>query len=170
MVAASNIVAFASTNRAATEALLASVVSRLSVSGAKVVGLLSDTSGIGVDTCAAGILRDITSMQPFSIRLVEPSSRTSCLLDTAGVAAACRNVLDRIDDSDFVVLSKFGKLEAMGWGLLPAFEAAMRLRKPLLTSVSGFHRPAWKAFAPSATDLSADEATLIDWCRTAAIR
>jgi hypothetical protein len=170
MYAVNNIAAVSSTNRVATEALLANVVSRLSDSGTKVVGVLADTSGVSTDTCAAGILRDIASTQPFSIRLDEPRSQTSCLLDASGVAAACGNVLDQIDKSDFVVLSKFGKLEATGSGLFPAFEAAMRLKKPLLTSVSGLHRPAWKAFAPLATDLSANEATLLDWCRTVATR
>lgn len=168
--AAGPIAAFASTNRAATEALLANVAARLSASGAKVVGVLADTSGVTANTCAAGILRDITSTQPFSIRLDAPPSHTSCLLDSAGVAAACRAVLDHIDESDVVVLSKFGKLEANGSGLLPAFEAAMKRRKPLLTSVSGLHRSAWKAFAPAAADLSADEATLLDWCRGATAR
>jgi nucleoside-triphosphatase THEP1 len=160
------IAAIASASRPATEALLAAVVGRMGASGAKVAGVLAETP-LQAGTCGAGILRNITSAQPFSIRASEPSSRTSCLLDAAGVIAAGHDVLDRIAESDLVVLSKFGKLEANGSGLLAAFEAAARFHKPVLTSVSDKHRAAWKAFAPSAADLPADEAALRDWCRVA---
>jgi hypothetical protein len=160
------IAAVASTSRPATEALLAAVAVRMRAAGAAVVGVLAETP-IEAGTCGAGILRNITSAQPFSIRLSEPSSRTSCLLEAEGVVAAGRDVLDRIAESDLVVLSKFGKLEATGSGLLAAFEAAARLRKPVLTSVSDRHRAAWRSFAPLAADLQPDVAVLVDWCRTA---
>jgi hypothetical protein len=78
------IAAVASTSRPATEALLAAVAVRMRAAGAAVVGVLAETP-IEAGTCGAGILRNITSAQPFSIRLSEPSSRTSCLLDAAGV-------------------------------------------------------------------------------------
>ena len=169
MPAGELIAAVASTSRPATEALLGAVAARISASGAVVVGLLAETP-LEAGTCGAGILRNITSAQSFSIRLREPSSRTSCLLDAAGVVAAGRDVLDRIAKSDLVVLSKFGKLEASGSGLLAAFETAVRLRKPILTSVSDKHRAAWKAFAPHAADLPSDETALCDWCRIATAR
>jgi hypothetical protein len=50
----------------------------------------------------------------------------------------------KIAECDLVVLSKFGKLEAGGSGLLPVFMAARSLCKPVLTSVSDKHRAAWK--------------------------
>ena len=167
MSADEHIAAITSTSRPATEALLAAVVARMSASGAVVVGVLAETP-IEAGTCGAGILRDIGSARAFSIRRDAPASRTSCLLDAAGLAAACDDVLDRIGRSDLVVLSKFGKLEASGAGLRPAFDVAMRLGKPVLTSISDQHRTAWKAFAPRAADLAPDEAALLDWCRTAA--
>jgi len=165
MFAEGSIAAVQNTSRRATEALLAALVARMRAAGTAVVGVLAETP-IEAGTCGAGILRNIASAQPFSIRLSEPSSRTSCLLDSAGVVAAGRDVLDRIAESDLVVLSKFGKLEASGSGLLAAFEAAARLRKPALTSVSDRHRAAWKSFAPLAAELQPDEAALLDWCRT----
>jgi len=61
------------------------------------------------------------------------------------------------------VLSKFGKLEAAGQGLFPAFEAAAAAGKPVLTSVSSKHRDAWRAFAPDADFIQADEAALTEW-------
>jgi hypothetical protein len=164
-----HIAAVAGTSRPATEALLGAVVARMGAAGAVVVGVLAETP-IEAGKCGAGTLRDITSSRSFSIRLGAPTSRTSCLLDAAGVAAACADVLDRIGRSDLVVLSKFGKLEAAGSGLWSAFEAAARLGKPVLTSVSDKHRTAWTAFAPRAADLAPDEAALLDWCRSATAR
>jgi hypothetical protein len=159
------IAAIVSVNSAATEVLLAAVVSHVSATGVKVAGLLAQTPVTG-QTCNAGILRDITTMSEFSIRLSEPSPDTSCVLDARGVAAASEDVLDRIAECDLVVLSKFGKLEAGGSGLLPVFSAAKNLRKPVLTSVSGKHHAAWKAFAPHAAELDPDEDVVRDWCRS----
>jgi nucleoside-triphosphatase THEP1 len=74
-------------------------------------------------------------------------------------------VLNQVQDSDLVVLSKFGKLEAMRQGLFPVFEAAIANGRPLLTTVSGKHRDTWQAFAPDAISIEADEAVLTQWWR-----
>lgn len=151
------IAAVASGNRVVTEALLAAAVAHAIAAGAKVVGLLAETPLDRDQACGAGILRDIASNKPFSIRLVDPPAHTSCVLDAAGVAAASVAILDRIAGCDLVVLSKFGKLEAGGAGLIQVFETSRKLRRPILTSVSGRHRAAWKSFAPCAADLDPDE-------------
>ena len=71
----------------------------------------------------------------------------------------------QIQTGDLVVLSKFGKLEAMRSGLTGAFEAAIAAGKPVLTTVSEKHREAWRAFAPDATVLPADKTALQAWWR-----
>jgi hypothetical protein len=159
------IAAIFSVNSAATEALLAAIASCMSTTGVKVAGLLAETP-VTDATCNAGILRDITTTSEFSIRLSEPSPDTSCVLDARGVVAAAADVLDRIAACDLVILSKFGKLEASGSGLLPVFRAAKSLHKPVLTSVSGRHQAAWRAFAPHAAELDPDEAAVRDWCES----
>ena len=70
-----------------------------------------------------------------------------------------------IPAADVVVLSKFGKLEAAGGGLAPAFRAAAEAGKPVLTSVSGKQRDAWRGFVPDAAELAADGAALAGWWR-----
>jgi hypothetical protein len=62
-----------------------------------------------------------------------------------------------------VVLSKFGKLEAAGGGLAPAFVAAIAAGKPLLTTISDLHRTACYGLAPDALRLPADAAAMRDW-------
>jgi hypothetical protein len=159
----SRVAAIMSADRAMTEQLLATLVANVRGAGARVVGLLADTREVPENTCSAGVLRDIVSGETVSIRLQEAPRTTSCRLDAEGVGAACSGLLGQIAASDLVVLSKFGKLEAMHSGLLPAFEAATALGKPLLTSVSGKHREVWRAFAPDAIALIPDEAALLAW-------
>src|SRR5262245_10950641 len=108
-------------------------------------------------TCTAGILRDIVSGLPYQIHLETPPDHATCDIDAAGVESACAAVIHDVLASDLVVLSKFGKLEAMQRGLASAFEAAIAAGKPVLTSVSNKHRDAWLAFAPDALLLPANE-------------
>jgi hypothetical protein len=149
-----------------TQTLLGAMVADWRNSGAKIVGLIGETHGLADRTCGAGYLRDIVSGEPFSIYLESPPNRTSRHLDAAGVANACRAVLDQIPISDLVVFNKFGKLESMGGGLAVAFRMAIRAGKPVLTSVSDRHRDALLSFAPHTRLFPADEAVLQDWWRS----
>jgi hypothetical protein len=108
-------------------------------------------------------LRDIGTGDRFAIYLETPPADTSCHLNAKGVEAACASVIDQIASSDLIVLSKFGKLEAMGRGLFPAFEAAIAAGTPIPTTVSDKHRDAWEAFAPDAAYLEASRSALADW-------
>jgi hypothetical protein len=92
-----------------------------------------------------------------------PPSQTSCHLDAAGVASACKNLLDQIPVSDLVVLNKFGKLEGMGQGLASALELAIGAGKPVLTTVSDRHCDAWRTFAPETRFLPGGKAALQYW-------
>ncbi|MBN9071290.1 MAG: DUF2478 domain-containing protein [Rhizobiales bacterium] len=118
--------------------------------------------------CSAGFLLDIGSGERYAIRLDEAPAGTACHLDAAGMEEACAALLGQIPSADVVVLSKFGKLEAMRLGLWGAFSASLEAGKPLLTSVSPKHLAAWKAFAPEATWVDADPAAIEEWRRTAA--
>jgi hypothetical protein len=150
---------------AAIQALLATAAAQWRAAGVKVAGVTAETHGLPDRTCSAGLLRDVVSGTPFPIYLEIPPSDTSCHLDADGVEAACAATRALIPASDLVVLSKFGKLEAMQRGLLPAFEAAMAAGKPVLTTVSEKHRAAWHAFAPDAVLVAADSAAIETWWR-----
>lgn len=152
------------------QTLFADVAARWRASGIGVVGVIAETHDLPGRTCAAGFLRDIASDTPYRIYLETPPGHTSCHLDAAGVEAACAAVQDQIGTSDVVVLSKFGKLEAARQGLAEAFEAAMAAGKPVLTTVSPRHRDAWRAFAPDATFLEADEAAIQAWRRAVCMK
>ena len=159
------VAAIVGTDGPAVQALLGAAIARWRSSGIKVCGVLAETHGIPDRTCGAGLLRDIASGRPYRIYLETPPDTTSCHLDAGGVEAAGTGLRDQIQHSDIVVLSKFGKLEAMHEGLSPAFEAAIAAGKPLLTTVSELHRAAWNSYAPDAATLAPEAAALQAWWR-----
>jgi nucleoside-triphosphatase THEP1 len=147
------------------QTLFAAAVADWRAAGVNVVGVIAETHGLADRTCSAGILRDIVSGNPFSMYLEVVPSNTSCHLDAAGVNAASAGLLHQVQMGDLVVLSKFGKLEATGSGLVSAFEAAIAAGKPVLTTVSDKHRNAWRALAPDAIFLPAEQTAIQAWWR-----
>ncbi len=145
--------------------LFAAVAADCRSAGMRVAGVIAEAHGLPDRTCSAGILRDIASGAQYPIYLAIAPTGTSCHLDARGVEAACASVLGQVQGSDLVVLSKFGKLEAMHEGLFPAFEAAIAAGKPVLTTVSSKHREVWQAFAPDPVLIDADQAALTEWWR-----
>ncbi len=157
------IAAIVGTDSPHVQQLFAAAVARWQAAGARVAGVVAESHDLPDRTCAAGFLRDIASGKRFSMYLEAPPADTSCHLDAEGVDAACNAVLGALPDCDLVVLSKFGKLEAAGRGLVPAFVAAAEAGRPVLTSVSALHLAAWQRFAPGAVRLAADAEALARW-------
>lgn len=144
-----------------SQALLSRAATTWRMAGVKVAGVLAEEDGDAV--CAAGFLCVIGSGKRFSIQLDAVPAGTSCHLDSRGVEAACAEVLPLIATADVVILSKFGKLEAMRQGLWPAFERALAAGRPLLTTVSPKHAEAWRGFAPDAEWLQPAEGSIRQW-------
>jgi len=160
-----NIAAIANREDLDAQACLSDAVAAWRAAGIKVVGVLAENNR-GESVCSAGFLRDVVSGKAFSIQLETPPADTICHLDAAGLEDAGANLLGQIPAADIVVVSKFGKLEAMEGGLWPVFQAAIAAGKPLLTTVSVKHHEAWHAFAPTATWLTGDQASIAQWWRT----
>lgn len=149
--------------------LLAEAVSDWRHAGLKVCGLVEEAHGLTGRSCSSGLLRNLQTGNIFAMYLEEAPAHTSCRLDELGVVDACASVVDQIAASDLVVLSKFGKVEAVGSGLFEAFEIAVRLEKPMLTSVAPKHHYAWKRFAPDAAFISPDRNSIETWRRAVSI-
>jgi hypothetical protein len=145
------------------QALLAAAVAEWKAAGLRVAGVIAEAHNLPNRVCSAGFLRDVGSGKAYSMFLEAPAAGTSCHLDATGVESACAAVLGQITDSDVLVLSKFGKLEAAGGGLALAFAAAIAAGKPVLTTVSDLHWPACHGLAPDALRLPADAAAIRDW-------
>lgn len=160
------IAAIVGAESAIIQKLLAEAVLDWRRAGAKVCGLVEEAHGLTGRSCSSGLLRNLETGNLFAMYLEEPPAHTSCHLDELGVVNACASVIDRVAVSDLVVLSKFGKVEAVGSGLFEAFETAISLGKPLLTSVSPKHDYAWRRFAPDAVLIRPDRASIEAWKRT----
>ena len=127
--------------------LLRQFVARLE-SNARVAGVIEDPPVAGEGPCGSGDLRSLSDGRRFPIMQDLGPGAVSCRLDAAGVVCACDSVLRGIDAGcDLVVLSKFGKIEAAGSGLAPAFARAMEDGLPILTSVSPKFSEALDRFA-----------------------
>ena len=145
-----------------SQALLSNVAAEWRASGIKVVGVLAQNNEVEGE-CSAGFVRDIASGRLFSIHLDAPPPGKTCHLDAVGMEDAGAGLLAQIPAADVVVFSKFGKLEAMRGGLWPAFAAAVRAGKPLLTTVSSKHLEAWRGFAPEAVWLEGTRSAVERW-------
>jgi len=162
------IAAIANRDGVDAQLMLADAVAEWQAAGIAVAGILAERNAEG--QCSAGFLTDIASGKRYSIQLDMPPAGTVCHLDAEGMEAAGAGLLDQIAKADVVVLSKFGKLEAMHGGLWPAFTAAASSGKPVLTTVSSKHFDAWKAFSPSSLWLEADDRSIRQWWKKASAR
>lgn len=145
------------------QALLAAAGAEWKAAGLRVAGVIAEAHDLPNRACSAGFLRDIGSGQACPMFLEAPPAGTSCHLDATGVESACAAVLGQIAASDVVVLSRFGKLEAAGGGLAPAFKAAITTGKPVLITISDLHRAACHGLAPDAPRPPADAVAIRDW-------
>lgn len=159
----SNIAAIVGAESAVIQKLLAQAIVDWRAEGLKVCGLVEEAHGLTGRSCSAGLLRNIQTDNVYAMYLDEPPAHTSCHLDELGVVGACSSVLGQIEESDVVVLSKFGKVEAVGSGLFEAFEHAIASGKPVLTSVAPKHHYAWTRFAPDAVFIRPERAAFDEW-------
>lgn len=160
------IAAIANSARQDAQSLLSDAAAGLLDAGFRVVGVLAESNDVE-GACSAAFLRDIASGRRFSIQLDAAPAGTTCHLDAAGINEACAGMLPQIAGADVVLLSKFGKTEALRQGLWEAFSSAISAGKPLLTTVSPKHVEAWTAFAPEAGWLEPHSCSIEQWWQAA---
>jgi hypothetical protein len=131
----------------------------------RLAGLVAENHKLADRHCQAGYLRNLSTGARFSIFHDLGPGVAMCHLDGTGAVAAAAGVeRDIVAGCDFVLLNKFGKLEAAGDGLASAFRAAIAAGLPLLTSVSPAHDEAWRQFVDQEyAVLPADPAAIDLW-------
>ncbi len=145
--------------------LLARFAERRRREGVRVAGVIEVPAPASETACGSMVLRDAASGSIFPISQDLGPGSTACRLDTAGLAAACQSVLQAIErGTDLVVLSKFGKIEAEGGGLIDVFRAAAEAGVPCLTGVSPAHSVAFLDYAGGFSQwIEASDAALEHW-------
>lgn len=132
----------------AIQGFLASLAQSWRSRGLVVAGVVEECVLKARDGREKTALRDLVSSALFPLKQDLGSGSTSCSLDLQGLAAAACSVETAIEAGcDCVILSKFGKIEAQGGGLIGAFYAAIAGGRPIVTSVSPSVGEAWSAFA-----------------------
>lgn len=155
------------TSGAQVQDVLRSLVERWRHS-VRLAGLIAEDHGLADRACSAGFLRNIATGERFSIFHDLGPGSTECHLDGTGALTAAESVRrDIAAGCDLVLLSKFGKLEADGKGLFPAFSTAVDSGIPLLTSLSPAFEEAWMRLADrSFSILHADADEIGAWWQT----
>jgi Protein of unknown function (DUF2478) len=148
------------------QTLLARFVERRLREGLRVAGMIEEPApeeACGI--CGSLILRDTSTSATIPITQNLGPGSTACRLDSAGLATACHAVLEAIDrGADLVVLSKFGKIEAEGGGLIDAFRAAAETGIPCVTGVSPSFAAAFLEYAGGFSQwIEASDAELERW-------
>lgn len=144
MPSPNNIVAIASHQVLDSQALLAKATVEWQAAGIRVVGLVAENNNVAGE-CSTGYVHDIASGKSYSIHPDRPPAGKTCHLDASGVEDAGYGLLAQMPAADGVFISKFGK--------------------PVLTTVSGKHLEACKAFAPGSLRLDGDKAAIDGWWR-----
>lgn len=131
-----SIIALQGAEAAVIQSMLVAVAEDWRAKGLRVAGVVEDIQ-VGVPkACGGASLRNLNSGMSYTLYHDLGPHSTACCLNPAGVADACQDVVGELYECDFVVLSKFGKLEAERGGLMQAFIDAAAMNKPVLTSVS----------------------------------
>lgn len=133
----------------------------------RIAGVVAEDHGLPDRKCRAGYLRSIVSGTLYPIfQDFGPGAETCHLKEEGALAAATAVEKDIVAGCDLVLLSKFGKLEAAGQGLIEAFTTALAADVPLLTSVSPAFEVTWKAFAAPRFEILPAKAEPIEtwWC------
>lgn len=116
---------------------------------------------------------DMTIEDLASGRLIEASDKTrvsgGCRLDAYALEDAAGLVAQAIgEETDLVIINRFGKQEALGQGFRSAIESAVMHGVPVLTSYNSANRDAFDAFSGGAADVLPPAAgDVIAWCRAA---
>ena len=147
--------------------LMADFAATLARSGLRVGGVVESGEAAPGGACGKLSLRDLSTGEQFAISQNLGPGSQACNLDGRGLTSACGAVERALAGGlDFVILSKFGKLEATRGGLYDAFQIAAASRTPLLTAVSPAMAAAWDAFAgPLSQFLPVEIEAVESWAR-----
>jgi len=153
------------------QGLLRDFATQLAASGLRVVGVV-ETAADSANPCKSMALRSLDDGRMFSISQDLGPGSQACSLHPEGLALACAAVQDSIArGADVVILSKFGKQEAIGRGLSDAFGAAIAAGLPILTAVSPAMIADWRNFAGDYAEcVQAEVAQQLSWVESWARR
>jgi Protein of unknown function (DUF2478) len=116
--------------------------------GARVAGLVQEHGDDGNRDLHDARVRDLASGATIPIMQDLGPEATGCRVDPRGVAAAAGLIGKAIEgEPDLIVVSRFGRLESEGGGMLAEIGDAVAQGVPVVISVPARYRDAWNDFA-----------------------
>ncbi len=148
-------------------AVLLDVIGRLRKDGAIIGGLLQQPESLGSAECSMLDLVDLRSGERARITQNRGKESRGCKLDEQGLISLSHCIDTAIRDRvDVVVISRFGRAEAAGHGLLASFTDVVCAGIPLLTAVREPYEDRWRDFHGGfAVDLPPSCEAVLDWLR-----
>lgn len=145
--------------------ILSQAVAHLRNQGIAVGGLLQEAESGRSEPCVTLQVVDLRSGQRSRITQNRGKEARGCKLDEQGLLALSYCIDQAVDDRvDLVVVSRFGRAEAAGGGLLASFTAAVCAGVPLLTAVREPYLERWAAFHGGlAVDLPPTVDAVLGW-------
>lgn len=151
-------------------AVLVEAIDRLRKLGVAVGGLLQEPEIAGPEPCAMLRVVDVRSSQHARITQDRGREARGCKLDEQGLVAMSHCIDNAIRDRvDLIIISRFGRAEAAGGGLLAGFTDAVCAGVPLLTAVREPYCERWREFHGGlAVDLPPSADAVLGWFRSRA--
>jgi hypothetical protein len=148
-------------NSASAQALLTQVLARWG-GALRIAGLIEEPPASG-EECSPGTLVSIHDGARFALGQDLGCEAQGCTLDSGALVSASAWVEQRLaNPCDLLILSKFGKMEAMGSGLLSCLLAALDQGLPVLLTISPRFVEAWEEFAGPYAQTLPPEITAIE--------
>jgi hypothetical protein len=146
-------------------AVLAAALVRLRRSGAEIGGLLQQPETPGSAKCRMLDLVDLRTGKRARITQDRGSESRGCKLDKQGLLSMAHCIDSAISDGvDLVVISRFGRAEAAGHGLLASCADVVCAGIPLLTAVREPYVERWREFHGGlAAKLPCSAEAVVDW-------
>lgn len=146
-------------------AIMMDAVACLRNQGVVVGGLLQEAEVVASEQCSILHLVDLRSGRRARITQNRGKESRGCKLDEQGLVSLSYCIDTAIDDGvDLIVISRFGRAEAGGDGLLSGFTDVVCAGIPLLTSVREPYVDRWREFHGGfALDLPTSTHAILDW-------
>lgn len=152
--------------------LLAEVVGALRDAGIEAGGVLEEV--VAAEDARRAPLNVVDIRTGEAARITQECGRNSsgCRLDERGLAAITPRILEAIEArAALIVISKFGRAESEGKGLLSCIAEAIGAGLPVLTSVREPYLDTWRAFhGGMGVELPPERQAITEWCIAACAR
>ncbi len=146
-------------------AVLAAAIARLRSDGAEIGGLLQEPETPGSKKCRVLDLVDIRTGERARITQDRGIESRGCKLDEQGLLSLSHCIEFAVADRlDLIVISRFGRAEAAGHGLLTSCADVVCAGIPLLTAVREPYVERWREFHGGlAAEIPCSAQAVVDW-------